>query len=217
MCRPPRLPVGGTGQIRAPRSSKSPSRNRKSHLEAQTTMSDETGQPLQTHLERLAAALPGLNGADVHAAPNRQLFEQIIECLATDFELLQQFGFFTLDQSCAKICDVLEQKQLDRIKTFTHCGQEHSFHALQLYVTCPVCRKFRMKTRRLLGEDDIREVISTALLWLQIDPRTIPGGTALATTSHSATSGCEEWASRGAQEICACASHRLGSLPGSVL
>jgi hypothetical protein len=59
--------------------------------------------------------------------------------------------------------------------TFTHCGQEHKFHALQLYVTCPVCREYRMKTRRLLGEDDIREVIYTALLWLQIDPRTIPG------------------------------------------
>ena len=32
-----------------------------------------------------------------------------------------------------------------------------------------------MKTRRLLGEDDIREVAYTVLLWLKIDPRTVPG------------------------------------------
>ena len=138
-------------------------------------MSDETDPPIRSQLEHLAATLPGLKCGDVHGAPNRQLFEQIVECLAIDFELLQQFGFFTLDQSCTKICDILEQRKLNRIETFTHCGQEHSFHALQLYVTCPVCRKYRMKTRRLLGEDDIREVIYTALLWLQIDPRTIPG------------------------------------------
>jgi hypothetical protein len=103
------------------------------------------------------------------------LVEQILDNLSIDFELLEGFGYFTLEQACTEICNTLEQKKLERIKTFSHCDQEHAYHALQLYVKCPVCRKNGMKTRRYFGEDDIREVAYTVLLWLEIDPRTIPG------------------------------------------
>jgi hypothetical protein len=138
-------------------------------------MSDQASQSLQDQLQQLAAALPEMKGDELRSAPVRQLLEQVIDCLAIDFDLLEEFGLFTLDRACKRICDILGEGKLERIKTFGHCGQEHAYHALQQYVTCPDCRKYRMKTSRLLGEDDIREAAYAVLLWLQIDPRTIPG------------------------------------------
>jgi hypothetical protein len=138
-------------------------------------MNNPAGQSLQYQLQQLAAALSGMRGDELRTAPVRHLLEQVIDRLATNFDLLEEFGFFTLDRACARICDNLGEGKPERIRTFRHCGQEHAYHALQQYVTCPICKAYRIKTSRLFGEDDIREAAYAVLLWLQIDPRTIPG------------------------------------------
>jgi hypothetical protein len=47
------------------------------------------------------------------------LLEQIIDCLAIDWELLEEFDYFTLEQACTKICDLIEASA---------CDDEHFSH-----------------------------------------------------------------------------------------
>jgi hypothetical protein len=128
---------------------------------------------LKEHLERLVPLLPLISWKAVQESPEiRVLLKQVVETLV-DTELLQEFGYPTIDQACTMIRDILEKRQLPRTKVFSHCGQEHQYHALQAYVNCPICRSYRWKTRSY-GEVDIVTVAGDVLYWLGIDWKSIP-------------------------------------------
>ncbi len=139
------------------------------------TMSQEEPRSLDEQLGRLAATLSASNWSQVRTSVRtRQLLEQIVDFLAIDCEILQEFGYFTIEQAYSRICDVLQEGKTPRTKTFSHCGQDHEYHALQTYVRCPMCKVYHANTRGLLADDEIEDVAYLVLLWLKIDPATIP-------------------------------------------
>ncbi len=140
------------------------------------TMSQEEPRSLDEQLARLVATLSESNWSQVRtSALTRQLLGQIVDYLAIDCEILQEFGYFTIEQAYTRICDVLQEGGIPRTKTFRHCGQDHEYHALQTYVRCPICKVYHAKTRSLLADHEIEDVAYLVLLWLKIDPTTIPG------------------------------------------
>ncbi len=142
------------------------------------TMSQEERRSLDDQLERLATTLSTLSATDwsqVWASDRtRQLFEQIVDVLGIDAEILQQFGLFTIEQAYTKICDLLQENKIPRLKTFNHCGHDHEYHALQCNIRCPICKTYHAKTRGFLADDEIEDVACLVLRWLKIDPKTIP-------------------------------------------
>ncbi len=112
---------------------------------------------------------------DLQAEPGIAAEVGRLVALLADRGLLEHQGYYTLEQACGKICDALEKGGPPRLRTFAHCGQSHSYHALQTTVVCPVCRQYRAKTRRFFAQDEVEDVAGSALHWLAIDWKTIPG------------------------------------------
>jgi hypothetical protein len=138
-------------------------------------MSVRDPQEFRRRLRELNEALEGSSSNDIDAAPNvKAEVARLVELLA-DRDLLQKCGYVTLEQACGRICDVFEEGALARVKEFSHCGQSHQYHALQVRVVCPVCRQYRTKTRRFFAHDEFEDVAWSALTWLGIDRTTIPG------------------------------------------
>jgi hypothetical protein len=70
------------------------------------TMSQEDSRSLDEQLERLAATLSASNWSQVRMSVlTRQLLEQIVDFPAIDCEILQEFGYFTIEQAYTRICD----------------------------------------------------------------------------------------------------------------
>jgi hypothetical protein len=138
-------------------------------------MSGNDLQELKDQLESLNAKLASVTYHDVKAKPGAtEEIVRLVEFLA-DLEFLHENGYLTLEQACTKICDVYQNRELPLTRSFEHCGQIHNYHVLQTYVTCPVCRKFRMKTAHFFAHDNIRDVAGLALYWLGVDRKSIPG------------------------------------------
>jgi hypothetical protein len=130
---------------------------------------------LLRRLRELNATLAGTTSDDLRASPDLAAEAgRLVELLA-DRDVLAGHGYYDLGQACGKICDAFQEGEPPRMRAFSHCGESHPYHALQTYVTCPVCRQYRAKTRGFFGQDGLEEVAGAALRWLGIDWKTVPG------------------------------------------
>jgi hypothetical protein len=138
-------------------------------------VSDEEIQALQESLDEFLAVIPSVGKALRAGVPGvRERVDQIVDALGMDYEILEEFGYYRIEQAYTRICDNFQHDRVVRIRSFSHCGQDHSYHALQGRLKCPICKDHR-KALGLFGLDEIETVAHLALLWLKIDPRTIPG------------------------------------------
>src|SRR5438445_8536558 len=98
-------------------------------------MTADNLQALIESLERLNRLLDGIDRT-VHESPEVQRLLALVLEKLDEAEMLQRHGYFTLQQACTPICDLFQEGKPPRIKSFTHCGQVHTYHVLQTYVTC---------------------------------------------------------------------------------
>jgi hypothetical protein len=138
-------------------------------------MSVQDPREMIRRLREINAALAEVTYHDLKAVPEVGAeVDRLVGQLA-ERGLLQERGYYTLEQACEKICDAFRDAELPRVKTFSHCGQSHPYHVLQTYVVCPACRRFRVKTRGFFAHDEMEDVAGAALHWLGIDWKTLPG------------------------------------------